>query len=277
MVATTPTASPPDAGTWSPEYSWQALPARCRAREKSMLSMLPGTSELSGQAHRLAGLADFLGDQLVGVFVVASFASLVSTATAWRALHLTILAMPCGRGDRDVHVCRGRQGRSATPSPVAGSMIRCVWPPVATGAPSIQLLAIHRNTLWPNANRSPYRLLRTRLPEHLRRVNSSIRLPKTTDSVHNRSMTNPDGHDLQPVPLRVNYSRLSCLSSSMNCRKRSSRSCRPTADARTRASAKPSGLSEAAVCQRVQRMVDAAVMQIVAVTDPGCSSSPGRP
>ena len=36
------------------------------------------------------------------------------------------------------------------------------------------------------------------------------------------------------------------------------------------------GLSEAAVRQRVQRMVDAGVMQIVAVTDPMQLGSPGR-
>ena len=41
--------------------------------------------------------------------------------------------------------------------------------------------------------------------------------------------------------------------------------------------AKTVGLSEAAVRQRVQRMIDAGVMQIVAVTDPLRSASTGRP
>ena len=49
---------------------------------------------------------------------------------------------------------------------------------------------------------------------------------------------------------------------------RSSSSSRRTAAARTPRSARRSGLSEAAVRQRVQRLLDAGVMQIVAVTDP---------
>ena len=69
MVATTPTASRRMLDVWSPEYSAVALPSRWRAApaKKSMLSMLPGTSNSRGQPHRLAGLADLLGDQLVGM------------------------------------------------------------------------------------------------------------------------------------------------------------------------------------------------------------------
>lgn len=80
-------------------------------------------------------------------------------------------------------------------------------------------------------------------------------------------MTNPDGHGLAPVPLRVNNSRagafqLDDLSKAIIEKLQ--------ADGRRSYAGigKAIGLSEAAVRQRVQRMIDSGVMQIVAVTDP---------
>ncbi|MEX3654542.1 MULTISPECIES: Lrp/AsnC family transcriptional regulator [Mycolicibacterium] len=80
-------------------------------------------------------------------------------------------------------------------------------------------------------------------------------------------MSNPEGDDLQPVPLRVNNNsrtgfQLDDLSKAIIEKLQ--------ADGRRSYAGigKAVGLSEAAVRQRVQRMVDAGVMQIVAVTDP---------
>ena len=65
-------------------------------------------------------------------------------------------------------------------------------------------------------------------------------------------------------------------SSSTTSPRPSSSSSSRTAAVRTPRSARRSGLSEAAVRQRVQRLVDAGVMQIVAVTDPLRSASRAR-
>lgn len=81
-------------------------------------------------------------------------------------------------------------------------------------------------------------------------------------------MTNPDGHDLAPVPLRVNHSRAAARLPLDELSKAIIE--RLQADGRRSYAGigKAVGLSEAAVRQRVQRMVDSGVMQIVAVTDP---------
>ena len=58
------------------------------------------------------------------------------------------------------------------------------------------------------------------------------------------------------------------MRASTTCRRRSSSSCRRTGGSPYATIAKRVGLSEAAVRQRVQRLLDPEVMQIVAVTDP---------
>ena len=66
-------------------------------------------------------------------------------------------------------------------------------------------------------------------------------------------------------------------SSSTTSTRRSSASCRSTAACPTPSSAPKVGLSQAAVRQRVQRLIDSGVMQVVAVTDPARrSASPCR-
>lgn len=81
-------------------------------------------------------------------------------------------------------------------------------------------------------------------------------------------MTNPDGHDLQPVPLRVNHSRPGAAFQLDELSKAIIEKLQADGRRSYAGIGKAVGLSEAAVRQRVQRMVDAGVMQIVAVTDP---------
>ncbi|MDH6196896.1 Lrp/AsnC family transcriptional regulator for asnA, asnC and gidA [Mycobacterium frederiksbergense] len=81
-------------------------------------------------------------------------------------------------------------------------------------------------------------------------------------------MTNTDGHELQPLPLRVNNNSRTAFFQLDELSKLIIEKLQRDGRRSYAGIGKDVGLSEAAVRQRVQRMVDAGVMQIVAVTDP---------
>ncbi|MBS1692241.1 MAG: Lrp/AsnC family transcriptional regulator [Actinobacteria bacterium] len=82
-------------------------------------------------------------------------------------------------------------------------------------------------------------------------------------------MANPDGqHTMQPVSLRVSQSRPGAAFQLDELSKAIIEKLQQDGRRSYAGIGKAVGLSEAAVRQRVQRMVDAGVMQIVAVTDP---------
>jgi Lrp/AsnC family transcriptional regulator for asnA, asnC and gidA len=82
-------------------------------------------------------------------------------------------------------------------------------------------------------------------------------------------MANPDGEpDIQPVSLRVRQSRPGTFFQLDELSKAIIEKLQQDGRRSYAGIGKAVGLSEAAVRQRVQRMVDAGVMQIVAVTDP---------
>lgn len=91
----------------------------------------------------------------------------------------------------------------------------------------------------------------------------------TTDSVHNLRMANPGlPHAVGPVSFRVNQSRPGAAFQLDELSKAIIEKLQQDGRRSYAGIGKAVGLSEAAVRQRVQRMVDAGVMQIVAVTDP---------
>ncbi|WP_018601664.1 Lrp/AsnC family transcriptional regulator [Mycobacterium sp. 155] len=83
-------------------------------------------------------------------------------------------------------------------------------------------------------------------------------------------MTDPDGDEptSAPVPFRVNHSRPGAGFQLDELSKAIIEQLQQDGRRSYASIGKAIGLSEAAVRQRVQRMVDAGVMQIVAVTDP---------
>ena len=81
-------------------------------------------------------------------------------------------------------------------------------------------------------------------------------------------MANPDADGIQPVSLRVNQSRPGAAFQLDELSKAIIEKLQQDGRRSYAGIGKAVGLSEAAVRQRVQRMVDAGVMQIVAVTDP---------
>jgi Lrp/AsnC family transcriptional regulator, regulator for asnA, asnC and gidA len=89
----------------------------------------------------------------------------------------------------------------------------------------------------------------------------------TTDSVHNHSMADGGAPHIQPVSLRVN-TRPGAAFQLDDLSKQIIEKLQQDGRRSYAGIGKAVGLSEAAVRQRVQRMVDAGVMQIVAVTDP---------
>jgi len=104
---------------------------------------------------------------------------------------------------------------------------------------------------------------------HLKPLISYKWLPMTTDSVHNQHMSNPDSQPgASAVSLRINHSRPGAAFQLDELSKAIIEKLQQDGRRSYAGIGKAVGLSEAAVRQRVQRMVDAGVMQIVAVTDP---------
>ena len=168
--------------------------------------MLPGTSNSRGQPHRLAGLADLFGDQLVGVLGH-------QRRPAWPAPRTgrpgSRVAQPAqrraGRRDRGVDV--GRGGQRELGDDVAGRRVDHLM----TGA-----AGDHRRTVDPAAcHTGRYRRShgptladgaagRLRIPAvaaSLERVISSVWLLVTTDSVHNRQHGQPGCCSRHPARL----------------------------------------------------------------------------
>ena len=129
-----------------------------RAGEEVDVVDTPGHVELGGEPHRLARLADLLGDQGVGMLggqlrqlgEHRDRSAGVAVAQLLRAARADATAVSTSPGDASAY--------SATAAPVAGLMTRCRPPPVTTGAPSIQLPAtsgygLEKPQSWPNASR----------------------------------------------------------------------------------------------------------------------------
>lgn len=96
---------------------------------------------------------------------------------------------------------------------------------------------------------------------------SSRKLPKTTDSVHNQGMRD-SGVPVGRIPVRVISSGPVASSHLDEMSKAIIEKLQHDGRQSYAGIGKAVGLSEAAVRQRVQRLIDAGVMQIVAVTDP---------